>query len=318
MKYIPLFLLFIIGLVVFAQDMLFTPKKKRSEVKEDNKIVIRKNAKKQPTYVDFVGKKTGKVHQTIDLAKANPFMHLPFPTYLQWEKTRYRKYNLSRVPYEIIVKKLLPNIEDALTRRCQPKYATSYYRIMTRENAVLLLPTLSMSGQYDGTVACNTHIYKYNAKGELIFTQKNINDGMTSGALTEDGRYFAYKHVRMGGLRGDCTVGSRHPDGIKIIDTHTGELVLTEQELPNKTISSPKNIGNKIRLGYKLKDSTRAVEYHFLDFKKNIRYKKKYSYKEYWHVKDITTDGMVFYDMADTSKTKVYLFEKDFEQTPIK
>ena len=323
-----LILLILVFLLVypyaFAQDIVVTPKKKLSEVKEENRIVRKTNDKQQSTQVDFVCSSSGDICKSIDMKKTNPFADLPFPNYQRWARNRYKKYDLSKVSYKKAAKELLPNVKDALNRPCGMYQTRTSSGASLHGDYVLIRHSISIYGEGGGGVAGNTHIAIYNRNGERVFVMKNINEGLSSLVLTEDGRYFAYKYGGFGGPHGDCIVGGSSPYGIKIIDTHTGEVVVDEQPFRDKPHNkSPNWIGIRsgyINIVYKLHDG-KGREVVFFDFEKNRRYAKVISPQEQSYLKEFAKEGMIFFDMnsmPDTSKRKVYLFEKDFEQTPIK
>ena len=307
-----------------GQEIVITPASQLSEVDEDNEIVIIRNEKKYPTHINFVSKASGEICKSIDVAKSCPFEQLPFPVIRDpffskkiSDVLHFKKYNLENIDYKTIVNTLLPNVKDAFLRPCKPYTTKTYYSVFTSKNkeTVILNYGISLYGEGGGVVAGSNHIYKYNKKGELLLSIENMNESVGGKQLTEDGRYLAYRHGGFGGPHGDCVVGGSSPYGLKIIDTYTGEIIAREN-MAGKNPSDTRLIEKMFVLTNGLRD--RSYEYIFYNFEKNKRYAKTYSFEERWHLKDITAEGMLFYDMADTSKRKMYWYEKDFIQKPIK
>lgn len=308
---------------VFAQDIVVTPKEKLSKVKEENKIVIKKNDKKQSTHIDFVCKNTGEVCKTIDIKKENPFSKMLSTYPLLAKKTRpsnpYPEYDLSKVDYKKVVKDFLPNVKGAFTRTCGMYNARVLSGTIERENFIMLTYGTYMGDGAGGTVAGNSHFYIYNRNGQLLFSMKNMNEGPGNIKITEDGRYFAYQYGGFGGPHSSCIVGYGIPSyGIKIIDTRTGKIIANETP-EDREAKAPRIIHNRIVINYELIDGT-GMEFVFFDFKTKTRYAKVFSRKQYYNLKTFSEDGMIFYDMADSTNTKeiVYRLDEDFEQTSIK
>ncbi len=305
---------------VFAQDIIVTPKEKLSEVKEENKIVIKRNDKNQSTHIDFVCKNTGEVCKTIDIKKGNPFSKILSTYPILAKKTRpsnpYPEYDLSRIDYKKVVKDFLPNVKGAFTRACGMYNARVLSGTIERENFIMLTYGTYMGDGAGGTVAGNSHIYIYNRNGQLLFSMKNMNEGPGNIKITEDGRYFAYQYGGFGGPHSSCIVGHSTPYGIKIIDTHTGKIIANETP-EDRAASKPEIIHNRIALKYKLRNGE-DIEFVFFDFKTQKRYAKVFSIKQYHKLKTFSEYGMIFKDPEDSNKEIVYRLDKDFEQTPIK
>ncbi|HRK29324.1 MAG TPA: hypothetical protein PK239_18755 [Chitinophagales bacterium] len=306
------------------RNIIITPSQKLSEGEEDNEIVINTNSNERPVSIEFVCKTSGDVCSRFDVQANCPFEKLPFPILERKSNTNpFKRYNLEKVSSKQIVELLLPNLPFENIDTCKMYSTSTRYGVRKSEsgNYVIVFYTLVFFGEGGGAVAANTYLLKFNNKGERIFAMKNMNGGLGDLILTDDGRYLAYGYGGFGGPHGDCVVGSIPAyDGINIIDTHLGLVVFNQLE-HHKMVLPAMTMHRKLILSNQLKATLQKdlyIEYIAFDFSQNKLYRKKFLWEERVRLKDITATGFVFRHPTIKNKEVIYLYEKDFNQEPLK
>ncbi len=317
------FVLFLLGSFSFnvlGQDMIITPKEKLSPINEDNKIEIIKNEQDQPIKINFICNTSGDICKSIDIVEQCPFENLDFPkvprsNFGRQKGIQYTRYDLSNVPYEKVIGTLLPHVSGAIERPCKPYATTTNSSAVNYGNYTIIRYSFTIEGEAGGSIAGNTYTQMYNKKGELVFALKNANTGARSIKITDDGRYLAYMYGGYGGPHGDCIVGGSSPYGVKVLDTHTGEVLVNEQ--PGKVyFDSVSMVKNNFFVVYQHENG--VIEARFFVPQKNKIYHKKYALQEYSKLLEITSESMVFKAPNSSADKVIHFFEKDFTQKPIK
>jgi len=322
LKYFLMLIFLVFWQEGMGQDVIITPQEELNPIKEDNEVIYVHNKHEQLTQINFVCRTSGDVCTSFNILENNPFETLSYP--IQTPSSSYERfpsYDFSSIDSRRVTRDLLPqlNYEDSRWGECKIyNSSTKIVAARTDENNDYLLIgyTLILYGEGGGVVASNTQFQILNKNGEMVFSMKNINEGFGRAVLTPNAHYLAYVYGGFGGAHGDCVVGGNSGYmGLKIVDTHTGEIVVDVLD-EEKEANDPRVFYGKILFTYGLKN--RDETYQLFDFIKNTSYLKTFSFEEYSHLKAITETGFVFKDATNSEKEIIYLYERDFIQQPIK
>ena len=288
-----------------GQEIVITPASQLSEVDEDNEIVIIRNEKKYPTYINFVSKASGDICTSFDLKEKNPYAELNFPIKkLSW--TPFIGYDVSNVSKTDLKSQLFPQISEDF----HATYLSVNSLISNNiKDNIAICYTLNSHDALGSLSAAQSNIQVFNKSGLKIF-QITLPYDCSPPEFTSNGKFLAFAY----GIAETDNLERISEHGIMIYDlTHFKQIV--QKIVPDDYYIDGVGIINNLVI-CEYWNQRQDCYYEVYDLEHHFVYKKKYLKESRNGYIRYKKNGIQYQTV--NGNTQLDLFETTFKKELIK